>query len=57
MEKLILLFALFVLSVFAQEEEIQIELESDGSPVVDSTNTAGSNRAYQLPGLKKYFEL
>ena len=53
MKKLILLVALFVSSVFAQEEEqeIRIELESGGSPAVDSValTTATAHQIAAMP--------
>ena len=53
MKKVILLVALFVSPVFAQEEEIQIELESGGSPAVDSVLTENRNsvRTMQLAAM------
>ena len=51
MKKLILLVALFVSPVFAQEEEqeIRIELESGGSPAVGMTESSIINSVVATP--------
>ena len=51
MKKIILLVALFVSPVFAQEEEIQIELESGGSSSVDSILNGSNGRAVQIAAM------